>query len=174
MNVKKMAAAIAIVLLGAGMLSAQDQGVALRQRMRNNIGNLRLIRMTQALNLTEDQTTRIYPMFNRVEKEKLDLQRNLAQQIMELRRLLRDFAGPKAAPGSDRDVRFAELSRKIGETRREIRAKDDVLDAYLEQELEPLQQARYILFQIEFNQGLGDALDRVRDRRATPPKPIKK
>ncbi len=174
MSAKKIAAAITVVLLGAGMLSAQDQASAMRQRMRNNIGYLRLIRMTQALNLTEDQTSRIYPMFNRMEKEKLDLQRDLAQHIQELRRLLRDVAGSKAAPGSDRDVRFAELSRKIGETRREIRAKDDALEAFLEQELEPVQQARYILFQIEFNQGLGDVLDRVRGRRATLPAPIKK
>jgi Mg2+ and Co2+ transporter CorA len=142
--------------------------------MRNNIGYLRLIRMTQALNLTEDQTTRIYPMFNRVEKEKVALQRDLALDLQELRRLLRDVPAAEAAPGPDQAGRLTELVRKIGDTRREIRAKDDALDEFLERELNPLQKARYVLFQIEFNQGLGDVLDRVRGRRLNQGVPIKK
>ncbi|MBN1940186.1 MAG: hypothetical protein JW843_11400 [Candidatus Aminicenantes bacterium] len=174
MNNKRMIAAAAVVFFAAGALSAQDQAAAMRQKMRNNVGYLRLIRMTQALSLTEDQTARIYPMFNRVEKEKLDLQRELSRQIQELRRLLRDVPMSEAAPNEDRSGRLAELARSIGEIRREIRAKDDDLDDFLEKELTPLQQARYILFQIEFNQGLGDVLDRVRGRRMTSPAPIKK
>lgn len=174
MKTKRGIAVLAAVFLAVGALGAQDQMAAMRQRMRDNIGNLRLIRMTQALNLTEDQTTRIYPIFNRVEREKLDLQRDLARQIQELRRLLRDVPQSEAAPAPDRLGRLAELARGIGERRRAIRAKDDDLDAFLEKELDPLQQARYVLFQIEFNQGLGDVIDRVRGRRATLPAPIKK
>lgn len=174
MKKKNGIAVLAAVFLAVGALGAQDQMAAMRQRMRDNIGNLRLIRMTQALNLTEDQTTRIYPIFNRVEREKLDLQRDLARQIQELRRLLRDVPQSEAAPAPDRLGRLSELARGIGERRRAIRAKDDDLDAFLEKELDPLQQARYVLFQIEFNQGLGDVIDRVRGRRATLPAPIKK
>jgi len=179
MNKRKWVAAIAVFLLGVAGLSAQDQGAALRQRMRNNLRDFRLIRLTQALNLNEEQTSRIFPVFNRVDKEKQDLQKDLSQSIQELRRLLRNGApakpaAEKAVPEAERAGRLAELVRKIGQIRGEIRAKDDALDEFLAKELDPIQQARYILFQIEFNQGMGDLLDRVRGRRMTPLAPVKK
>lgn len=173
MNGKKIVAAFAFVLLGIGSLAAQEQAAALRQRMRNNIGYLRLIRMTQALSLTEDQTSRIYPMFNKVEKEKLDLQKELAADLQDLRKILRTAQASVEVPET-MTVPLAELVGRIGEKRRAIRAKDDALDEFLDKELNPLQKARYVLFQIEFNQGLGDMLERARGRRQFLPAPIKK
>jgi outer membrane PBP1 activator LpoA protein len=142
--------------------------------MRENVGRLRLLRMTQDLSLTEAQTARIYPLFNRLEREKTALQRDLAVQLQQLRMQLRDLPAAETSPDPARTDRLAKLILNIRDIRRSIRDKDDVLDEFLEKELDPVQKARYILFQIEFNQGLGNALDRVRNRRLVPPAQIKK
>jgi tyrosine-protein phosphatase YwqE len=55
-----------------------------------------------------------------------------------------------------------------------IRQKDDELEAYLENNLNTVQRAKYLLFQIEFYRLLEQSLDRMRMPNNPPPAPIKK
>jgi CRISPR/Cas system CSM-associated protein Csm2 small subunit len=154
-----------VLIIGAVPLIGQDDPTTLRQQMRDNVGTLRILRLTQFLNLTEEQTTRIYPLIIRVEKEKTRIHKNLAKDLQDLRKFLRDFPAGAEEPDMDRNNRLLEAVRKITESRRQIRTKDEELEVFLEKNLNPVQQARYVLFQIEFNQGLGDVLNRARMRR---------
>jgi len=156
-------AAVMIVLLavagGKPVLAGQANKSAPRARLRENISLLYLLRLTQALELTEDQTARIYPVLTRIEKEKAGLQQNLSRQVLALREAL------KKGEAGEREL--VELVGKARETRNLIRAKDEEADAFLEQNLDPVQEARYILFSIDFLRRLNETMDRARQARSS-------
>ncbi len=67
--------ALNLALAGEALAQMRGQGMGggMGQRggrVRENLATLRLIRMTQALDLTEEQTSRIYPFINKIEKGK--------------------------------------------------------------------------------------------------------
>jgi len=137
-----------------------------RERVRQNLSTLRLIRLTQALDLTEEQTAKIFPKYNKIEAEKLKVQRGMAGDIRDLRQLLQE------PTSKDADI-LAKL-KAIKEARLYIKAKDDELEAFLEDNLATLQKGKYVLFQIEFYRGLEQILDRGRMMRGGAQPPVKK
>ena len=93
--------------------------------------------MTQALNLNEDQAAKIYPMINRIEKEKVEIQKNLAKDLQDLRKMLRSMPAREAAPDADRDARCRQAVLNISESRRTLRMKEEELEVFLEKNLTP-------------------------------------
>lgn len=157
-NEIKTAAGLLLALgLGAGLVRAQaDSGERPRAReIRRNLHVLRLVRMTEALELTDEQTARIIPELNRVEKEKAELQGRISDLVRELRGLL----------GKLREGDEARLLAAVGEVRglrEDVARKEAELEAFLDRELTPAQRARYILFSVDFYRRLGERLDRLR------------
>lgn len=168
MNVEKLSLILGLSL--AVCLAAFAQGPGgpgqNRERVRQNLSTLRLIRLTQALDLTEEQTAKIYPMYNKIEAEKLKTQREMADDIRELRQLLREPA-PK-----DADI-LAKL-KDLKEARQLVKARDDELEGFLENNLTTVQKGKYVLFQIEFYRGMEQILDRGRMMRNGGQPPVKK
>jgi predicted nucleic acid-binding Zn-ribbon protein len=142
------------------LVSGQPNGRQNRQKVRENLVTLRLLRLTQALDLSEEQAARIYPVINRIEKEKSEIQKQMSADIADLRLLVNEPASREA----DIDAK----NRKIREAREAIRVKDVELDEFLEKNLTTIQKARYLLFQIEFYRVLNDRLDRMRMMRNKP------
>jgi Spy/CpxP family protein refolding chaperone len=139
-------------------LSGMPQGnPQARARLRENINALMLVRMTQALDLTEEQAVRIYPPLTKIDKEKAQLQNRLTVEVRDLREAL----GTSDAP----EARLLELVAKIRDTRRAIREKEAAFDAVLEGSLTPVQKARYVIFQVDFFRGLGERVARAREVR---------
>lgn len=128
-----------------------------RMRLRERISDLYLLRLTRALELTEEQTARIYPPLTKAEKVKAVLQR---QMSLDLRDLRVELADPQAGEG-----RVLELVARVGEARRAIRRKDDEIEALLEGILTPVQRARYLVFTVDFLRTVGESLERARGRR---------
>jgi predicted RNase H-like nuclease (RuvC/YqgF family) len=149
------------ILIAAGLLlcvcsidPAFSQEHRQRARVRENILTLRLVRMTQALELTQEQTAEIYPELFRLEKEKAELQARLAKHIAEMRLMV-----AKDVPaGHD----IAGIVETVTHLRRDIRRKDEEFEAFLDERLDPVQKARYFLFTIDFFRGLGEKIDRAR------------
>jgi len=157
---------ILVISLVLGTLAAAQggrQGNAQSQaRLRERIGDLYILRLTRALDLTEEQTARIYPLLVRTEKDKAALQRQLGLDMRDLRaELARSPAG---------EARVLELVASIRETRRSIRGLDDEVEAALDGILTPVQKGRFLFFTVEFLRGVGESLDRARGARA----PIKR
>lgn len=153
--------AAAILLLALGPL-AMAQGVGqgdpqMRMRLRENISTLYLLRLTRALELSEDQTSRLFPVLTRIEREKAEMQRRMNVDLLALREAL-------ARPGKD-EGRLLELVARIREERRAIREKDDDTEAVLEEVLSPVQKARYLIFTVEFYRTLGHQLERARQMK---------
>jgi Spy/CpxP family protein refolding chaperone len=128
-----------------------------RARLRENINTLRLLRMTEALDLTEAQTARLFPALNRIEKEKAELQRRMGVEIRDLRAAL------DKNPVQDADILV--LVRRVKEIRQSVQQKDEELEALLDENLTPVQKGRYVIFLVDFARGLGEKLNRVRQIR---------
>jgi len=125
-----------------------------RERLRENLTNLRLLRMTEALELTEEQTAKIYPFAARIEKEKAEIVRGLGAEMADLRRILGE-SGP-----NDEDL--AARVEAIRKLRRGLQEKDLEFERFLQERLSGIQVARYVVFQADFNQAMGDRLNRAR------------
>lgn len=126
-----------------------------RQRgVRANINMLRLARMVQALDLTEEQVVVIMPEMNKNEKEKQELQRDFQLKMRDLRLLLR---------GDNPDeLKLKEHLSSIKTLRRTLQEKEAEFDMFLIENLSLVQQASYIIFSQEFYRGLQQQLDNAR------------
>jgi len=138
----------------AGLARGFQQGAPMRDRVRENIGNLRLLKLTQALDLTEEQAAKLYPALSRIEKEKLEIQKKIGPEIKDLRNLLRE-------EGAKEGEIIAKVN-KIKALRAEIRDKDEEAEALLEANLTTIQKGKYLIFSVDFFQRMGENLRRVR------------
>jgi Spy/CpxP family protein refolding chaperone len=145
---------ISFVVLGSLVLAQPGQRPMGRQRLRENINRLRLLRMTEALELTEEQSTKIYPVYYRIEKEKLALIKALNSEIGDLKNLLSE-------PNST-DEEIAAKVKAVKDLKGNLLEKDQEFEDFLEQNLTAVQRAKYIVFSVEFYRNLGEALDRAR------------
>lgn len=125
-----------------------------RARLRENINTLMLLRMTEALDLTEEQTAKLFPPLTRIGKEKADLQRRMGIEVSNVRAALQND------PVREPDV-LASVKR-IRDLRRAVREKDEEFDAVVEANLTPVQKGKYVIFLVDFAGGLGDRLNRAR------------
>jgi Spy/CpxP family protein refolding chaperone len=159
---RKQALAVILVLgFGLGTVFAAGGGQAEppgRARLRERIGDLYLLRLTRALELTEDQTAKLYPLLTRAEKDKAELQRRLDLDMRDLRAQL-----AKARP---KEEDLALLTSSVREAREGIRRIEADVDAALERVLTPLQKARYLVFTADFLRSVGENLERIRGLRA--------
>jgi len=129
-----------------------------RQRLRERISDLYLLRLTRALELTEEQTARIYPLLTRAEKDKAELQRRMSAGLQALRAHL--------AQDRPKEETLILLTNGVREAREDIRRIEAEVDAALDDVLTPLQRARYVVFTVEFLRGTWENLERARGLRA--------
>jgi Spy/CpxP family protein refolding chaperone len=158
---KKFSAVIVFLcFILAGAAAGQDRvpgrgqapGARMGQRggrVRENLATLRLLRLTQALDLTEDQAAKIFPVINKIEREKIEVQRSLSGDIQDLRKIV--------AAGAPVDADLAPLIAKINAAQKRVKQLDAESEAFLETNLSVVQRGKYILFQIDFYRALEQA-----------------
>jgi Spy/CpxP family protein refolding chaperone len=133
-----------------------------RRNTRENILTLMLLRMTQVLELNEEQAAQLYPKINRMEKEKLAINQETLKLLRDLRFLLR----------KDRtdEQEMRRLIDRIKELRGLIRAKDSEVEAFMEEHLTLEQQAKFLIFFQDFNLYLRQKLLEARQKQPPPTK----
>ena len=156
MKTKYILSILICFFLLSSVLSAaiQDEEFQKQRRTRENIITLRLLRMTRALDLTEEQTAKIFPVISRIEKEKIEIYKQVREQMKELRLILKD-----------KDPDQKELKNKINkikELRNLIKSKDEELEKKLEENLTLIQRAKYLMFTPGFYRELREKLERAR------------
>lgn len=134
--------------------NAQMYPSGARARLRENINTLYLVRLTQVLELTQEQASIIYPAITRLGKEKEALHSNLSQHIHALRKVL--------GGGQIKEQDVLSLVTEANRLRKEIRQKDDEIEAVLDKNLNSIQKARYLLFSVDFYQRVNEAMNRAR------------
>lgn len=121
----------------------------------DNISTLYLLRMVQVLDLTEEQTAKIFPKVNSVEKEKREMNRTIGLLLRELRATLRQ-----------QDVDEKELSRimtEIKDLRTQVKSRDEELQEFMVRILTVPQQAKYLIFVQDFLKDLREKLSKARE-----------
>jgi hypothetical protein len=139
--------------------AAQNEGVQEKQRRmtRDNITTLLLLRMTRSLELSEEQTAKIYPFFTRIEKEKAEINKQIRKHMQALRMNLRE---------EDPDLKVLEdRIQALKKLRDALRSKDAEVEKHLEENLTVVQQAKYLIFMTTFLRELRDNVDRARQMR---------
>jgi len=126
-------------------------------RVRENLITLKLLRMTQALDLTTDQTSAIYPVVTRLETEKYGVTQKLNEAMKDL-----SLQVEQAKPD---DARILGLLADIEGWRGRIIAIDKETSDFLTAKLSVVQRAKYLLFNAEFYRRLGERLGHLRQGR---------
>ena len=168
MKTKCILSIILCLFLLSSILSAaiQDDQPQNRRRTRENMRTLWLLRMTRVLELTEEQTAKVFPIVARIEKEKNEIYKQIRKQVKELRLILR-----KEEP--DQGDLKSKIN-KIKELRNLIKKKDEELEARMEENLTLIQRAKYLMFAANFYRDLRDNLGRARIQRERQRQKIKK
>jgi outer membrane PBP1 activator LpoA protein len=160
MKKQALAAVLILVFLAGAALAAPRRGQAgtqARNRLLERISDLYLLRLTRALDLTEEQTAKLYPLLVRAEKDKAELQRRMGLDLRDLRAEL-----SKEQP---REETLVLLTDRIRKSREETRRIDADVDASLDRVLTPVQKARYVVFTVDFLRSVGENLERARGLR---------
>lgn len=147
------------LFVGSIFLIAIDDENQSRKRIRENIRTLRLLRMTQALDLTEEQTAKIFPALNRTEKEKRGINLQIGQKIKELRSIL--------AKEKPEEQEIENLIGDLKKLRNALKIKDEELEKIIEENLTLVQKAKYLVFSVDFYRGLREKMDRARRLKRT-------
>jgi CRISPR/Cas system CSM-associated protein Csm2 small subunit len=132
--------------------AGQAPGPQPRTRLRERISDLYLLRLTRALELTEEQTAKLYPALTRAERQKAGLQ---VQMGLDLRSLRAELA--KTPP---KEATILLLADRVRDARRAIRQVDDGVEEALDKALTSVQRARYLIFTVDFLRRVGENLGR--------------
>ena len=122
---------------------------------------IKLWRMTQALDLSEEQASKIFPKLHQMQKERRQFRQNYRLMVQDLAALVRtpdvkdNFILKKIEEIEKVEQSFREQERK---GREEIKAI-----------LTPLQQAKLMLFQERFDRDLRAILREMREQRGPLP-----
>ncbi len=154
-----------ILILAAALLTVlplramvQEEPVPSSElRTEENLVTLKLLRLTRVLDLTEEQAAKIYPVVTRLEKEKHLLLKDLNVEMRSLRELL--------GMETPDEAKILAGIDKVKALRLSVRQKDEELDQFLKKSLTVSQYAKSLLFEVDFNRRLSEALDRARTAR---------
>lgn len=127
-----------------------------REEIRDLIDSLRIVKMTEALDLSEEQAIKVFTKMGQVEKEKKDLQKKMKESIQGLRGLIDSEASEEEIKKSIENIKNLRTS---------IKDQDEVLVKHLEGVLSVEQQAKCILFMEEFPKHIRKMVEGVRDLR---------
>jgi Spy/CpxP family protein refolding chaperone len=168
MYLKLLAGIIALVVLaGAPAVRAQSwrEPSDPRDKARDRIQMIRMMKMTEALRLDRETAARFFAVGSRYEETKRHVRRDMQDDIQRLRHSLQNINPPE---------------KELRETVLRIRnRKKDLSDLNLKQIdeelslLRPEQQARYLLFTIDFRREIDDLLREVRETKPAERPPEK-
>lgn len=133
-----------------------------RKKTRENIITMRLLRMTRVLELTEEQTAKIFPVVSRVEKEKMEIYLKVGKEMRDLRLVLRSE--------SPDEKKISSKIKAIKDFRYQLESMDRELETSLEENMTLIQRAKYLMFSADFNRDLRNQLDRARRMKERPQK----
>lgn len=155
MKVKKLFSFSFCFLFLVGILFALNSEDQFQNRKaRDNIMTLWLLKMTQVLDLTDEQTAKIFPAVRQTEKEKMEIQKEIGQKMRELRLILKNE--------KPEEKEIEGLIKDLKRLRDLVKSKDEELEEFLEKNLTLVQRAKYLVFAVDFMRGMRERLSRAR------------
>lgn len=128
---------------------------------REIIEKVRIYKLTEALDLTEEQTTKFFPHLKEMRKNEQDFQGQRMVLLQELRNLVKTNAREQEIINVLNQ--FQELQKKrMTNQMQEIESLKKILT--------PVQQAKFLIFQEDFEREIRELIREVRKRHHKPPK----
>jgi len=121
---------------------------------------VRMYKMIEALNLSEEQCQTVFPLMSRFNKERKQRQEKMEEALRSFRSMVQD-----------ENLMEAQLTEKIRELRKltqlQRESEEKMLDELLPH-LSPKQQAEFILFHHDFERRMRELIQKVRNPNVPP------
>jgi Spy/CpxP family protein refolding chaperone len=131
-----------------------------RGEVRKRIELIRMWKLTEELNLTEETGTKLFPILHKYDEKRMELHKERRNTMNELRKALKDEATTDEAIEAAMDKweksAFAEFDL-MRQQREELKGV-----------LSPRQQAKFVLFQRKFHREIRKIISEARERRRRP------
>ncbi len=139
-----------------------------REAMREKIETLRMFKMIEALDITQEQSMQFFPLLNEFNDKKQEIH----QENVELTKQLRDLLHNSSTKDSD----IKSILDEMKSNRDKIHQLENDFFSDTEKILSIKQQAKYIIFQIEFQKELRGIINNIRAQKQgeNRPNPDKK
>lgn len=136
------------------------QTIEKRKKIRERIGLIRMWKLTEELDLTEEMGAKLFPLLRKYDEKWIKLQKERRDLMQQLRKALEDEAT------SDKELegameRVETNARAISDLLRQQRQE-------LKGILSPRQQAKFILFQRRFQREIREIIAEARQRKGRP------
>ncbi|MEC4676819.1 MAG: hypothetical protein VST72_07885 [Nitrospirota bacterium] len=125
------------------------------EKVRERIEAIKIWKMTKALNLDEKTAARLFPLMNRFDKERGEIQRKIRDGLKEIKDGLKDKD----------DRQLIGIMEKLEDYHRELQRLKDREWAELKGILTVEQQARFLVFTEEFQNEIRNIIARTKGRR---------
>lgn len=138
------------------------------EKVRNRIETLRMWKLTKALDLDEKTSAQLFPLLNRYDKKRAETENAMRDNMRELRESLRN----------KRDAQLKSVLERVEQNHRSMQSIKDAEWEELKGILTIAQQAKFIIFQQEFDREIRKIIEETRGRRherlgkETPERPI--
>lgn len=137
-----------------------------REKTRERIQMVKMLKLTEVLRLDRETAARFFAVNGHHEETKRRLRGDLHHDIERLRQLTRDLNAP------EKELRETVL--RVKNRRKDL---NDLSYRQLDEELNllrPDQQARYVIFTIDFRREIDDIVREVRDERPPAARPAER
>lgn len=130
-----------------------------RERVRKRIETLKMWKLTKALDLDEKTSAQLFPLLNKYDRRRVEIEEALRSGMNELKESLRE----------KREASLKNILEKLEENHRAMQRINDEERGELKKILTIEQQARFIVFHQEFEQEIKRIIAEARGRHSEGP-----
>lgn len=125
------------------------------EKIRKRMETLRMWRLTEALNLDEKGSAQIFPILNRFDKKRYELEDSLREGMRDMRESLKD----------KKEERLKKTLNKLEENHKALQNLKQEEWEEMKKMLTVEQQARFIIFLTEFEREVRKLIAEAKERR---------
>ena len=126
-----------------------------KERVRQRIETLRMWKLTKDLDLDEKTSAQLFPLLNRYDKKRADLENAMQESIKELRESLRE----------KREGQLRGILDRVEQNHKSMQSLRDAEWEEMKKILTIEQQAKYVIFLQEFDREMRRIIAEARGRR---------
>jgi Spy/CpxP family protein refolding chaperone len=124
------------------------------EKVRERIETLRMWKLTKTLDLDEKTSAKLFPLLNKYDKKRAEIEKAIRDDLRELREALK----------GKREGNLKSIIDKLEENHEALQRINDEERAELKKILTIEQQAKFILFQQEFDRDIRKTIAEARER----------